>query len=105
VLLVWAGVVAMHIRREYFKPVAMRLAEGARTLAPGSDYYVVRMNNQAIGFASSKIDTVAQGFVFEDNLIIDVPAMSAVHRATARTRVIVGKALQLRSFEFYLLSA
>jgi hypothetical protein len=104
VLLIWASVVAMHIRREYFKPVAMRLAEGARSLAPGSDFYVVRMNNQAIGFASSRIDTVAQGFVFEDNLILDVPAMNAVHRATARTRVVVGKSLQLRNFDFNLLS-
>src|SRR5437016_2301250 len=104
ILLVWVAVVAVHIRREYFKPVAMRLAEGARTLSPGSDFFVVRMNKQAIGFASSRLDTVPQGFVFEDVLILDVPAMNAVHRATARTLVTVSKSLQLRSFDFNLLS-
>lgn len=102
ILLVWAGVVGIHIKREYFKPVAMRLEEGARSLAPGSYYYVVRMQGTAIGFARSHFDTLATGFVFEDNMILDVPAMDTIHRAIAQTRIEFGKALELRKFTFNL---
>jgi hypothetical protein len=101
---VWAVVVGFHIRREYFKPVAMRLALGARGLSPGSDFYIVRMNGQAIGFASSRLDTIASGFTFEDMIVLDVPAMDTVHRAIARTRLTVGKSLDMRTFEFVLQS-
>lgn len=105
ILLFWAGVAGVHIKREYFKPMAMRLEEGARTLAPGSYYYVVRMQGQAIGFARSRFDTLSTGFVFEDNMTLDVPAMDTVHRAVAQTRIEFGKSLDLKSFTFNLASA
>jgi transglutaminase-like putative cysteine protease len=104
ILLLWAGVVGAHIKREYFKPMAMRLEEGARSLAPGSYYYVVRMQGQAIGFARSRFDTLSTGFLFEDNMTLDVPAMDTVHRAVAHTRIVFGKALDLQTFTFNLAS-
>ena len=104
ILLVWAGVLGWHIKREYFKPEAMLLAEGARGLAPGSYYYVVRMNGAAIGFARSRFDTLSTGFVFEDNIILDVPALDTVHRAIAATRIELGPSLQLKEFTFDLTS-
>jgi transglutaminase-like putative cysteine protease len=104
ILAVWAGVLGWHIKREYFKPEAMRLAEGARALAPGSYYYVVRMNGAAIGFARSRFDTLSTGFVFEDNIILDVPALDTVHRAIAATRIELGPSLQLDEFTFELTS-
>src|SRR5687768_4710205 len=103
-LLLWSGVVGWHVKREYFKPAAMRLAEGARSLAPGSYYYLVRMNGAAIGFARSRFDTLSTGFVFEDNIILDVPALDTVHRAIAATRIELGPSLQLRKFSFDLTS-
>ena len=102
ILVLWAGVVGWHIKREYFKPESVILAEGARALAPGSFYYVVRMNDAAIGFASSRFDTVSTGFVFEDNIILDVPAMDTVHRAIAVTRLDLGPALEMQHFTFQL---
>ncbi|MGQ0561750.1 MAG: transglutaminase-like domain-containing protein [Gemmatimonadota bacterium] len=104
ILLIWAGVVGLHVRREYFKPLALRLEEGARSLAPGSHYYVVRMQGQAIGFARSRLDTLASGFVFEDNMMLDVPALDTVHRASAQTHIEFGKALELQGFTFELTS-
>lgn len=94
----------MHIKREYYKPVAMRLEEGARSLAPGSYYYVVKMQGHAIGFARSKFDTLSTGYVFEDVMMLDVPAMDTVHRAIAQTRIEFGKSLQLDHFTFNLIS-
>ena len=104
ILLLWAGVIGWHIKREYFKPAAMVLAEGARSLAPGSYYYLVRMNGAAIGFARSRFDTLSTGFIFEDNIILDVPALDTVHRAIAATRIELGPSLQLKKFSFDLTS-
>ena len=102
ILLFWSGIVGWHIKREYFKPVSMILAEGARGLAPGSYYYVVRMNDAAIGFARSRFDTLATGYIFEDHIILDVPALDTVHRAMAATRIELGLSLQLQRFTFEL---
>lgn len=104
ILLVWAGVVGMHVKREYFKPDLLRLEEGARSLAPGSYFYIVRMQGHAIGVARSRFDTLATGFVFEDNIMLDVPALDTVHRAIAQTRIEFGKSLQLQLFKFSLTS-
>lgn len=104
ILAAWVSIVGWHIKREYFKPEAMRLAEGARSLAPGSYYYVVKMNGAAIGFARSRFDTLATGFVFEDNIILDVPALDTVHRAIAATRIQLDPSLSLTDFSFDLTS-
>src|SRR5215204_5491199 len=104
ILLLWAAVVGWHIKREYFKPAALVLAEGARSLAPGSHFYVVKMNGAAIGFARSRFDTLATGFVFDDNIVLDVPALDTVHRALASTRIELGRSLHLKSFRFDLTS-
>jgi transglutaminase-like putative cysteine protease len=104
ILVLWAAVVGWHIKREYFKPTAVRLAEGARGLAPGSYYYVVRMNDAAIGFARSRFDTLSTGYLFEDHIILDVPAMDTVHRAIAVTRLELGTSLQMQRFTFELTS-
>lgn len=104
ILIVWVAVIGMHVRREYFKPLAMRLEIGARSLAPGSYYYVVRMQGQVIGVARSRFDTLATGYRFEDQVVIDVPALDTVHRALAHTRIDFGKGLDLQNFNFQLTS-
>ena len=104
ILIVWAGVLGMHVRREYFKPAELRLEEGARSLAPGAYFYVVSMQGHAIGVARSRFDTLSNGYVFEDNIILDVPALDTVHRAIAQTRIEFGKSLDLQHFTFALTS-
>ncbi|HUG40058.1 MAG TPA: transglutaminase-like domain-containing protein [Longimicrobiales bacterium] len=100
----WLIVVGMHVRREYFKSDALLLAEGAQALAPGSYFYAVELNGRVIGVASSRLDTVPEGFLFEDALRLEVPALNATHPATVRTRARLGKALQLLDFDFQLTS-
>jgi transglutaminase-like putative cysteine protease len=102
VLGLWIAVVGWHVRREYFKPVAMRLAEGARSLAPGVNFYAVKMNGQSIGYAQTRLDTVPDGFVFSDFVLLDVPALNQFHRAVAQTRIELGHSLQLERFDFQL---
>lgn len=102
VVAVWLVVVALHARREYFKPVAIRLEEGARLLEPGSHFYLARMGGVAIGMASSRLDTIPGGFRLSDQLIIDIPAQSTTQRAVVETRADLSPGLELRDFVFRL---
>jgi hypothetical protein len=104
VLVVWAVVLGWHIRREYFKPIATRLAERARSLNPGTYFYSIKMNGQTIGTASTKLDTLPnlQGFRFSDRVLLDVPALDTTHRALAQTDILMDASLRLKSFAFQL---
>lgn len=102
IVLVWLGVVATHVRREYFKPPELRMELGARTLAPGSQHYTVRMAGQATGLGSSRLDTIADGFVLEEMMMLDVPAQDEHHRAVTRTELELSRGLALRTFRFSL---
>lgn len=102
ILGLWLTVVGFHVRREYFKSDMLVLAEGAEALAPGSYFYVVEMKGRAIGIASSRLDTVPEGFLFEDVLQLEVPALNESHPATVRTRARLGKSLELIDFQFHL---
>ncbi len=101
-LLTWVVALSFHVRREYFRSESLVLAEGAQSLAPGSYFYTVEMDGQAIGLASSRLDTVPEGFSFEDVLRLEVPAMGTSHSAVVRTRARLGHSLQLLDFEFSL---
>ncbi|HWV56798.1 MAG TPA: hypothetical protein VNZ57_04945, partial [Longimicrobiales bacterium] len=98
----WLVVVAAHVRREYFKPPAVRLAEGALALAPGTHFYRIQMDGATIGLASSSMDTVPTGFTLIDQMALDVPALGSSQRASARTRVDLGRSLEVSRFEFDL---
>ncbi|HUE77524.1 MAG TPA: transglutaminase-like domain-containing protein [Longimicrobiales bacterium] len=102
VLALWVVVVGLHIRREYFKSDTLILAEGAQALAPGSYFYAVEMNDRVIGVASSRLDTIPEGFRFEDLLRLELPALSGTHPATVRTRARLGRSLDLIDFDFRL---
>jgi transglutaminase-like putative cysteine protease len=102
VVAAWLAVLGWHVQREYFRPEAERLAAGARELAPGAHWYVIRMNGTAIGIAQTALDTLADGYRFRDEITLDVPALGRVHRSLARTQIELGPALELRAFRFAL---
>jgi transglutaminase-like putative cysteine protease len=103
VLAVWLGIVGWHVRREYFQPAGARLAAGARTLAPGAHWYVIRMDGVPIGIAQSRLDTIPEGgFEFYDETTLDIPALGRVQRARAVTRIELSAMLDVRTFRFLL---
>ncbi|MEO5509334.1 MAG: transglutaminase-like domain-containing protein [Longimicrobiales bacterium] len=104
VVIAWVGVLGLHVRREYFKSSTTLLAEGARSLAPGRFWYAVKMNDVTIGMGSSRLDTVAGGFNFQDEMTLDVPALGTTHRSRAVTDLTLSSDLSLKSFRFDLLS-
>ncbi len=105
ILLAWLATLGWHVRREYFGPPELALARGARGLAPGTHFYVVRMDGTAIGYSSARFDTLPDGYRFEDQTILEVPALGETQRATTSTRLELDPVLRLRSFEFALSSA
>ena len=102
VIVVWIGVLGMHVRREYFKGEDVLLTEGARALAPGVLFYTIRMNDRAIGLSTSQLDTLPDGFVFSDMTRLDVPALGTMNRAIATSRVSLTPSLAVRDFDFSL---
>jgi hypothetical protein len=102
ILVVWLGVLGVHVRREYFQSESTRLAEAALSLDPGLNFYSLRMGDRAVGLATSRLDTVPGGFVLEDVMSLELPALGQTGTATARTRVTLSEALVMRDFSFSL---
>src|SRR5690606_18970243 len=102
VLAIWVFMLGWHVQREYFVPEAEVLAAGARSLAPGTHWFIIRMGEVPIGIAQSRLDTLPDGYAFSDEITLDVPALGEVHRSLARTRIALGPSLDLVSFEFGL---
>ncbi len=105
ILVLWAGVVGLHVRRTYFRPVSAQLELGARRLAPGAQFFAIRMNGRTIGAATSRLDTTSTGFIFDDLMSLDVPALDTFSTAVARTQVVLGHSLELHSIRFLLQSS
>ncbi len=101
-LLLWGVAVGWHVRREYFVSETKRLAEAALSLSPGINFYTLRMGERAVGMATSRLDTVPQGFVLEDFLSLELPALGQTGRAVMRTRVELDRSLGMKAFAFSL---
>ncbi len=102
ILLFWLGMVGWQVRRQYFQPELARLAEAAMALAPGVNFYSLRMGDRSVGIATSRLDTVPGGFVLEDLLSLELPALGQTGTAVVRTRVDLTPALVMTNFSFAL---
>jgi transglutaminase-like putative cysteine protease len=102
VVLVWLAMVGWHVRREYFQPELARLAEAALTLAPGVSFYTLSMGERTVGQATSRLDTLPDGFELEDVMSLELPALGQTGTAVSRTRVELDRSLVMRAFEFTL---
>ena len=98
VLLLWSGGLGFLVRREYFRPNTERLAEAATRVSPGAVYFAVMQGNRQIGFASSSIDTATTTISVDDYLVADLPVGGRTHRASARTHVVLTRALHTKAF-------
>jgi len=104
VLLLWGVLLALHAHREIFRPELTRLAEATLSLAPTSHFYAVEMGGRPLGMASSRWDTLPDGFLLEDHLELDLLALGQAGTAIARTRVELSRTLGLQAFTFSLQS-
>lgn len=91
-------------RREYMQPELTRIAEATGALDPTTHFYAVRMGGEVVGIATSRLDTIPEGFVLEDRLNLELTAMAQEGTATATTTVHLSRALQMQEFTFGLSS-
>jgi hypothetical protein len=103
ILILWVGTVGWHVRREYFQPELTRLAEAAvASLGPEAHFYALTMEDRTVGMASSRLDTLPDGFLLEDRLTLELPALGQTGIASAFTRVTLSPTLGMRTFDFTL---
>jgi hypothetical protein len=102
IVLAWLVMVGWQVRREYFQPELARLAEAALSLAPGVNFYTLTMGERTVGQATSRLDTVPTGFVLEDLMSLELPALGQRGTAVARTRVKLSPGLVMEDFTFTL---
>ena len=102
VLVIWFAMIGWQVRLEYFQPELTRLAEAALSLAPGVNFYTLRLGERTVGQATSRLDTIPDGFALEDIMILDLPALGQTGSAVARTTVLLSPALVMESFSFSL---
>ncbi len=102
IVVIWLAMVGWQVRREYFQPELTRLAEAALALAPGVSFYTLRMGDRTVGQATSRLDTIPEGFELEDVMVLDLPALGQTGSAVARSLVRLSPALIMESFSFSL---
>ncbi|MEQ1857561.1 MAG: transglutaminase-like domain-containing protein [Longimicrobiales bacterium] len=102
IVLVWLGMVGWQARDAYFQPELTRLAEATLALAPGINFYTLTMGGRTIGQATSRLDTLPDGFELEDVMNLELPALGQTGIAVARTRVRLSDALVMQEFSFTL---
>jgi len=102
VIVVWVAMAGWKARDVYFQPELTRLAEAALTLAPGVNFYTLSMGDRTVGQATSRLDTLPDGFELEDMMNLELPALGQRGVAVARTRVKLSPALVMENFSFTL---
>jgi hypothetical protein len=102
IIAAWLAGLALLVRREYFRPQYERLAEAAMRVTPGAIYYRVMQGTRQIGFASSTIDTAETSITVSDYFVADLPVGGKARRATARTNVVLSRALRMKQFDLSL---
>lgn len=99
-LLIWALVLGMHVRREYFRPAEERLAEAARVLPPGVAYYAVFRGQTRVGWGQSDLDTLpaGTGFLLRERYEIFLPGLGEAGRTEVRTEARLDARLRVLRF-------
>jgi hypothetical protein len=94
----WGAGLATLVRREFYQGRPQRLAEAALRLTPSATYFAVEQRGKVIGFASTTIDTLANGVDAIDYFVADFPSDSGLQRTSKRSIVKLSRGLSLRSF-------
>src|SRR5690606_21104025 len=94
----WPVTVGWQVRRAYFRTELALLSEAARALAPGVSFYTLTMGSRAVGQATSRLDTIPGGFVLDDRMSLELPALGQTGTAVVRTLVELDESLVMRSF-------
>jgi len=99
ILAAWVLSLGWLVKREVFRPTGARLAAAALAVPPGALFYRLAVGGQQVGYSSTTIDTLASSLRVENVFVLDVPAMGALHRTSARSIATLSRALRLETVE------
>lgn len=99
ILAAWVLSLGWLVKREVFRPTGARLAAAALAVPPGALFYRLVVGGQQVGYSSTTIDTLASSLRVENVFVLDVPAMGALHRTSARSTATLSRALRLETVE------
>jgi transglutaminase superfamily protein len=99
ILATWVLSLGWLVKREVFRPTGARLAAAALAVPPGALFYRLDVGGQQVGYSSTTIDTLASSLRVETVFVLDVPAMGALHRTSARSIATLSRALRLETVE------
>jgi len=99
ILAAWVLSLGWLVKREVFRPTGARLAAAALAVPPGALFYRLAVGGQQVGYSSTTIDTLASSLRVENVFVLDVPAMGALHRTSARSTATLSRALRLETVE------
>ncbi len=101
ILVAWVGALAWLAGREYRQRAGGpgSLEDVSRNIPPGSMFYQLSVGGSQLGFASTTLDTVPEGLVTDDRLIMAMPILGEIHRTQARAVSYLNRTLQLSHFE------
>ena len=99
ILVAWVLSLGWLVKREVFRPTGARLAAAALAVPPGALFYRLGVGGQQVGYSSTTIDTLGNVLKVETVFVVEVPAMGALHRTSARSIATVSRALRLESVE------
>ena len=94
----------MLVRREYFKPSALKFEEAAARVGPGASYYALTMGGAPVGYVSSTIDTLPDTILVQSNTVLDIQALGTVQQTGITTLIKLSRTLRLLTFEAELVS-
>ena len=94
ILVAWAGALFWLLQRQYLRPSG-GMADAARGVSPGAQFYRLALGAQQVGYASTTIDTLGDSIRLVDVLVLDVPAMGRLGRTAGRSVTTLDRALRV----------
>ena len=99
ILIAWALSLGWLVKREVFRPTGARLAEAALAVPPGALFYRLDVGDQQVGYSSTTIDTLSTAIRVENVFVLDVPALGALHRTSARSVTMLSRSMRVQSVD------
>src|SRR5262245_30812886 len=102
ILVAWAAVMALLIRRSYLEASAATLATDLARYGSAAVWRGVYYRGEKIGFTVSQTTPEGDGFALEEDGRLQMALLGATTAATIRTTAHVDTSFTLRAFEFSL---
>lgn len=67
-------------------------------MSPGALFYRLSQGARQLGYSSTTVDTLVDSIRLVDVLVLDLPALGRLHRAEARSAMILDRSLRLKRF-------